>query len=72
MTRPEFSRPVRIDALGPEPKRFELEADLRERTALARRFGLAAIERLSAEASLALKDDTVSGAGTQTSRRNAS
>ena len=52
MTAPEFSRPVRVDTLGAAPRRLSLEADAAERAALARRFGLVAIDRLAAEVAL--------------------
>ncbi|ODP38158.1 DUF177 domain-containing protein [Sphingomonas turrisvirgatae] len=46
---PEFSRPIRLDAIGEGEKRVALSADEGERAALAKRFGLIAIERLEAE-----------------------
>lgn len=49
MSTPEFSRPVRVDTLGEGERRMEIEAGEDERSALARRFGLAGIARLSAE-----------------------
>jgi len=49
---PEFSRPIRLDTLGAEPRRFEIEADEGERAALATRFGLVSIGRLTAEAAV--------------------
>jgi uncharacterized metal-binding protein YceD (DUF177 family) len=52
MSAPEFSRPLRIDTLGASPHQFSIEADQGERTALARRFGLEAIDALSADLSL--------------------
>ena len=52
MTAPEFSRIVRIDTLGPAPRPLHVEAEEAERAALARRFGLVAVERLTAELSL--------------------
>ena len=52
MSAPEFSRTVRIDTLGAEPRTLEIEADEKERAALARRFDLVAIGRLSARAAL--------------------
>lgn len=63
MSALEFSRPVRIEALGPTPKRLEIEANADERKALARRFGLAAIDRLAAVVSLTLQDASLTGAG---------
>ncbi len=53
MTAPEFSRPVRIDTLGSEPRSIAIEAGPAERAALARRFDLVGIDRLGAQASLA-------------------
>lgn len=52
MTEPEFSRPVRVDTFGSEPRVIAIEADPSERAALARRFDLIGIDRLGAEASL--------------------
>jgi len=52
VTAPEFSRPVRIDTLGEAPRALSVEAEEGERTALARRFGLIAIDRLAAELTL--------------------
>jgi uncharacterized metal-binding protein YceD (DUF177 family) len=45
---PEFSRPIEIDQIGPEGASIEIEADPSEREALARRFGLAGLDRLAA------------------------
>jgi uncharacterized metal-binding protein YceD (DUF177 family) len=50
--RPEFSRPVPLTRLGPEPLRQEIAAGAEERTALARRFDLLALDRLSAAVEL--------------------
>jgi len=55
MTAPEFSRPVRIDTIGEAARRLSVEAEEGERIALARRFGLIAIDRLAADLSLARK-----------------
>jgi uncharacterized metal-binding protein YceD (DUF177 family) len=57
---PEFSRPVRVDTLG---RRSEVEAYAAERAALARRFALEAIDRLSAEAEVSRSGDTVLARG---------
>jgi uncharacterized metal-binding protein YceD (DUF177 family) len=46
---PEFSRPLRLDAIGEGEKRVPVEADEHERAALAKRFGLIAIDKLAAE-----------------------
>jgi len=45
---PEFSRPVPLGRLGVEPFRQEIAANEAERAALARRFDLLALDRLSA------------------------
>lgn len=49
---PEFSRPVRLDTLGEGPRAMPIAATPDERLALARRFGLAALEMLEADATL--------------------
>lgn len=49
LPRPEFSRPLALGLVGPDGRREVLEADEGERAALARRFGIAAVERLRAE-----------------------
>lgn len=51
--RPEFSRPVPLARLGRDPFRREIEARPQEREALARRFGLLALDRLAATVELA-------------------
>jgi len=45
---PEFSRIVRLNALGDGARERTIEATAEERAALARRFGLRAIDRLEA------------------------
>lgn len=45
---PEFSRPIRLDTLGEAPRALDIEANDAERAALARRFGLIALDRLTA------------------------
>lgn len=52
MSAPEFSRPVRIDAIGEAPRRLSIEAEEVERINLARRFGLVGIDRLAADLAL--------------------
>jgi uncharacterized metal-binding protein YceD (DUF177 family) len=64
MSAPEFSRPVRIDTLGPAPRALRIEADSAERAALARRFGLLAVDRLAADLSLARSGGEVALEGT--------
>ena len=49
---PEFSRPVRITDLGGEGTTVSQKADSTERAALARRFGVAAVGRMSYEAQI--------------------
>lgn len=49
MTPPEFSRPQRLDTIGAGESRVAVEADPAERAALARRFGLIAIDKLTAD-----------------------
>jgi uncharacterized metal-binding protein YceD (DUF177 family) len=60
---PEFSRPVRLDTLGAAPRRIEIEADEGERAALAERFALPAIDRLSAQVSLTGTGEAVAAKG---------
>ncbi len=66
--QPEFSRPVRIDTLGLSPRQVSIGANAEERAALARRFGLVGIDRLSAEAELTLNGDTVTAVGSLSAR----
>ena len=47
MTSLEFARPLRVDTIGDEPRTIEVEANADERTALARRFELIGIDRLT-------------------------
>ena len=56
---PEFSRPVRLDMIGGEARRVTVEADTAERAALARRFGLVDLARLTAEVSLTREGEVV-------------
>ena len=53
---PEFSRPLPLGLVGPDGRREVLEADDAERAALARRFGIPAVESLRAE--LLLRPET--------------
>jgi uncharacterized metal-binding protein YceD (DUF177 family) len=50
--RPEFSRPVHADRVGPEGRVERIEAGEAERAALARRYGIPAVGSLSAEVTL--------------------
>jgi uncharacterized metal-binding protein YceD (DUF177 family) len=43
----EFARPLRVDTIGDEPRTIEVAANADERTALARRFELIGIDRLT-------------------------
>jgi len=52
MAEAELSRPIRLDTLGETPRSFVVAAGESEREALARRFGLLALDSLSAELSL--------------------
>lgn len=60
---PEFSRPVRLDRIGSGASSESIEADATERAALAKRFGLIAIDRLEARFSLRREGDTVGADG---------
>ena len=66
MTAPEFSRPIDRRRISPQP--FELEATPSERTALAARFGLVAIEQLAARVQLAADGDAVAVEGRLTAQ----
>jgi uncharacterized metal-binding protein YceD (DUF177 family) len=48
----EFSRPIALARIGPGRVRETIEADPAERAALCRRFGLLALDRLTAEVEL--------------------
>jgi uncharacterized metal-binding protein YceD (DUF177 family) len=50
--RSEFSRLVPLTRVGPEPLRQDIAATEEERAALARRFGLVSIDRLTATVEL--------------------
>jgi uncharacterized metal-binding protein YceD (DUF177 family) len=63
---PEFSRPVRVDALPATPRPIEAGANEAERAALAKRFGLLDIEKLSAEALLSRRGEDVVAEGSLT------
>jgi uncharacterized metal-binding protein YceD (DUF177 family) len=60
---PEFSRPHRIDTIGADGRSIRVEADAAERTALAKRFDLVAIDRLEADLSLSRNGDLVFAKG---------
>jgi uncharacterized metal-binding protein YceD (DUF177 family) len=59
----EFSRHYRLDSLSAEPLRVEIEAGPEELEALARRFGLVALESLAAEAELHRTGDAATAIG---------
>lgn len=52
---PEFSRPIRADQVARHARDSIISADAQERAALAKRFGLTALDRL--EATFALSED---------------
>lgn len=60
---PEFSRIVRLDAIGRIQWPAHVEADALEREALARRFGFAALDTLAADYSLTREGRAVIAAG---------
>lgn len=53
--RPEFSRPITVDAVSDRPLTKELAANADERAALARRFGLVSLDRFEASLELRLE-----------------
>jgi uncharacterized metal-binding protein YceD (DUF177 family) len=59
MTAPEFSRLIRLDAIGGEAHMVSIAATDAERAALARRFGMLALHRVDAEAGVAREGDAV-------------
>jgi len=64
VTGPEFSRRVRIDTLGEQPREIEVAAEPAERAALARRFGLLGLDRLEAALVLSRKGEEIAVGGT--------
>jgi uncharacterized metal-binding protein YceD (DUF177 family) len=63
VTANEFPRPFRLDTIGDTARTEVLAADGAERAALARRFGLIAIERLGATATLSADGDVITATG---------
>jgi len=61
VSKPEFSRPIDRRHLTARPTRVEASAD--ERSALARRFGLIAVDRLEAEVELIADGETIDARG---------
>lgn len=64
----EFSRLYRLDSLSAEPLSVEIEAGPEELEALARRFGLVALDSLAAEAELRRSGDCAAAAGSLRAR----
>lgn len=60
---PEFSRTLRTDTLGSAPREMEIEADDAERAALARRFGLVSLDRLSATMAIVRRGEEIVASG---------
>ena len=63
MTTPEFSRPVRADQVRRMTGEVYVAADAAERAALAKRFGLAALDRLEADYVLTEEDGAILARG---------
>lgn len=63
MTAPEFSRPIPLDRIVERPAMHRIEADEAELAALAKRFGLIAIGRLTTEAEISGEGDAVRAVG---------
>lgn len=63
MPPPELSRPVRLDTIGTAPRELAVESTETERAALARRFGLIALDSLSAHVHLHREGEAVMAAG---------
>lgn len=60
---PEFSRTVKVDQVGRLAGTLHIEADEAERDALARRFGLASLDRLEADYGLTDEDGAIVARG---------
>lgn len=63
MTQPEFSRTLRADTIGATPRHLSLSATPDERAALARRFGLEALEALTAEVEVERANEDIVATG---------
>jgi len=61
---PEFSRPERIDTIGEGAREVAIQADAAERAGVARRFGLVAVDRLSARFAIRRAGDAILAEGT--------
>ncbi|MEA3063856.1 MAG: hypothetical protein QOJ27_284 [Sphingomonadales bacterium] len=64
----EFSRLFRLDTLAAEPRSVHIEAEPAERSPLAARFELVAVESLAAEARLSRRGEAVVADGTLRAR----
>lgn len=60
----EFNRLVRVDTIGLEPREIAIETSPNERSQLAKRFDIAALEMLKASASVAVRSGEIHAAGT--------
>ena len=60
----EFSRPVRVDTIGTEPREIAIVADASELAALATRFDIASLAALTARASVSRQGGEVRAKGT--------
>jgi uncharacterized metal-binding protein YceD (DUF177 family) len=56
VSRPEFSRPIAVDQVGPQEIAREIVANAAERARLAERFGLLSLDRLIADLKLKRAD----------------
>lgn len=65
---PEFSRLVRLDSLGDQPRTIAIDADAGERDALAIRFDLISIDRLEASVECTRDGEVVHVTGTLSAR----
>ena len=63
MNAAEFTRPVRLDTVGEDRRTLTVEATAEERAGLARRFGLLALDRLTATVELRRAGERISAAG---------
>lgn len=61
---PEFSRRFSLAEIGSAPRSVTIEADKAERAALAKRFGLVALDALAAEAQLRAIAEGIEAEGT--------
>jgi uncharacterized metal-binding protein YceD (DUF177 family) len=59
----EFSRPIRLDTLGPGARRIEIVAEPAERAALKQRFGLLGVDMLTAWAEVTREGEAAIAVG---------